>query len=61
MENKKLKEERYKLYKQSTLLQKKCIETDNYIKSMQLRDKQDKAYKKWKFYDEFIKAQEKLK
>ena len=61
MNNKKLKDERYKLYRQSTILQEEFMKTDNFIKAMKLKEKQDKAYKKWKFYDNFIKAQEKLK
>lgn len=61
MENKKLKDERYKLYKQSTILQEEFMRTDNFKKAMKVKEKQDKAYKKWKFYDSFIKAQEKIK
>ena len=61
MNNKSLKDARYRLYKQSTILQQAALDEENMIKSFQLKERQDKAYKKWKFYDNFIKAQEKIK
>lgn len=34
---------------------KKSINGTGYKKGEELRKEQDKAYKKWKFFDEFIK------
>lgn len=52
--------ERQKLYKEGIELQNLLFEekNKNTDKTKQL---QNKIYKKWKFYDEFIKAKEKEK
>jgi hypothetical protein len=52
--------ERDKLYKQSTLLRAEARRVDNYNKSMELRSKQDDVYKKYQFYSNIIKANEKI-
>lgn len=61
MGNKNLRDERYKILRQSTLLQQAVINEDNKGKAFKIKKKQNEVYKKWKFYDGFIKAQEKTK
>lgn len=52
--------ERQKLFEESTGMRNLSFKYDknNTIKK---REEQDKKYKKWKFYDNFIKAMEKTK
>lgn len=52
--------ERQKLFEESTGMRNLSFKYDknNTIKK---REEQDKKYKKWKFYDNFIKAIEKTK
>lgn len=59
--SKQLRDERYKIYKQSKALQQAAIDEDNKYKSYQIKQKQNEVYKKWQFYDRFIKAQDKIK
>jgi len=59
--SKQLRDERYKIYKQSKALQQAAIDEDNKYKSYQIKQRQNEIYKKWQFYDRFIKAQDKIK
>lgn len=61
MSTKNLRDERYKIYKESKILQQAAIDADNKHRSYQIKQKQNEVYKKWCFYDSFIKAQEKIK
>lgn len=56
-----IRKERNKLLKNSKRLRtlSKCV--DNYSKSKQIEKEQEETYKKWLFYDEFIKANDKIK
>jgi len=58
-----VRKRRDELRKNAIGLQKACIMVgeNNFDKSKQIREKQDEVYKQWKFYDEFIKAKEKIK
>lgn len=62
MSTKKLRDERYKLYKKSILLQETSKEEKiSQKRTFELNRIQNEIYKKWKFYDNFIKAVEKTK
>ena len=61
MSTKKLRDERYRIYKESKALQQAAIDEDNKKKSYKIKQRQNEVYKKWCFYDNFIKAQEKIK
>lgn len=52
---------REKLYQESILLRDEAGKTDNYLKSADMRKKQDELYKRWKFYNNIIKAKDKIK
>ena len=61
MSTKNLRDERYKIYKESKTLQQAALDEDNRKKSYKIKTKQNEVYKKWCFYDNFIKAVEKQK
>lgn len=62
MSTKKLRDERYELYKKSRLLQETSKEEKVPQKrTFELNKMQNEIYKKWNFYDKFIKAVEKNK
>ena len=49
-----------KLYKESTKLRLLALETDK-PKGKELRKRQDEVFKRWKFYSEILKANDKIK
>ena len=53
------REMEYKLYKESSILQTASINTENYSRSVEIRNKQNEVYKKWKFYNRLRKEMEK--
>ena len=61
MSTKNLRDERYKIYKESKSLQQAALDEDNRKKSYKIKIKQNEVYKKWCYYDNFIKAVEKQK
>lgn len=60
MIDKLIRDKREELRKKSSSLQNLYLESDNSSKFLELRKNQDETYKKWKFYDNFIKTMEKL-
>lgn len=54
-----VREKKERLYKESLLLRLEASNTGNYDKSMELRKKQDKLYKKWLFYRNVITEMDK--
>lgn len=44
----------------SHILQQASLNEPNYKKSMELRNRQNEMYKKWEFYDKYIKTKEKI-
>lgn len=61
MSTKNLRDQRYKLYKESKTLQQAALDEDNKKRSYAIKQKQNDAYHKWKFFDGYIKALEKTK
>lgn len=60
--NRNIKEEKYKLIKRCRALRDLAKEGDlSYNKKIELYRKQGEIYKKYKFYDNLIKAREKIK
>ena len=62
-----LRSKREELRKTSVILKNASIIVEgnnikkNYEKSIKIKEKQDEVYKKWNFYDNFIKATEECK
>jgi hypothetical protein len=56
---KEIRTKRKELLIKSKNLQSVSFEKSTYEKSRAIKDEQDKIYKKWLFYDKFIKATEK--
>ena len=54
-----VREKKERLYKESLLLRLEASNTGDYDKSIELRKKQDKLYKKWLFYSNIIKQMDK--
>ena len=54
-----VREKKERLYKESVLLRFEASNTGNYDKSIELRKRQDKLYKKWLFYSNIIKQMDK--
>lgn len=50
-----------KLYRESVLLRQEAGRIQDYNEAMKVREKQDIAYKKWIFYSNILKANNKLK
>lgn len=61
MINKETRQKRSELCRESFRIRKAMSEDVSYEKMMELKRKQNEIYKKWDFYDKFIKADEKLK
>ena len=61
MINKSIRNKREQLKKKSTTLQSLYLDIKNSSNYNELRKNQNETYKKWKFYDNFIKAMEKVK
>lgn len=57
---KEIRTKRKELLIKSKNLQSVSFEKSTYEKSKAIRNKQDEVYKKWLFYDNFIKASEKV-
>lgn len=57
----KLKEERKRLMRESYMLNGLSFDDRGKYMSFKLKQMQTELYKKWKFYDGFIKAKENLK
>lgn len=55
-----VREKKERLYKESVLLRLEASNTGDYNKSMELRKRQDKLYKKWLFYSNIIKRMDKI-
>lgn len=53
-----IRDKREKLRKESTRLSELYIEQDDF--NFELYEEQDRTYKKWLFYDKFIKAMEEV-
>ena len=53
-----IRDKREKLRQESTRLSELYIEQDDF--NFELYEEQDRTYKKWLFYDKFIKAMENL-
>ena len=49
-----------KLYRESVLLRQEAGRIQDYNEAMKVREKQDIAYKKWVFYNNILKANNKL-
>lgn len=54
-----IREKRHKLYQDSVRL-RDCSNEGKGEHTFKIREKQDEVYKKWKFYDEIIKANDKI-
>lgn len=54
-----IREKKERLYKESLLLRLEASNTGDYDKSMELRKRQDKLYKKWLFYCNVITEMDK--
>lgn len=61
MINKETRQKRSELCRESFRIRKAMSEDVSYEKMMELKRKQNEIYKKWDFYNGFIKAQEKIK
>ena len=61
MIDKSIRNKREELKKKSTTLQGLYLDVDNFSNYNELRKNQNEAYKKWQFYDNFIKAMENVK
>lgn len=61
MIDKSIRNKREELKKKSTTLQGLYLDTENYSNFNELRKNQNETYKKWQFYDNFIKTMEKVK
>lgn len=57
--NKSIRDKRNKLYDISRNLQILALYETKYEKGRKLKEQQTKAYKKWKFFDDYIKYMEK--
>lgn len=53
-----IRDKRDKLRKESTRLSELYIEQDDF--NLEIYEEQDRTYKKWLFYDKFIKAMEEV-
>ena len=56
-----LRHKRNELCKESVRIRNAMIQDMNFDKKSKLKEKQRDIYKKWEFYNGFIKAQEKIK
>ena len=61
MIDKSIRTKREELKNKSTTLQSLYLDIENYSNYNELRKNQNETYKKWQFYDNFIKAMEKVK
>lgn len=53
---------RSQLVKEGVILRKMAMDKNTKIeRAFEIREQQDEQYKKWQFYDGFIKAKDKLK
>lgn len=56
-----LRERKQELYRESVNLRGKTYDVRNWKLGQKIIRKQTELYKQWKFYDEFLKAKEKIK
>lgn len=61
MIDKSIRNKREKLRKKSTALQELYLDSNNFSSFNELIKNQNETYKQWQFYDNFIKAMEKVK
>ena len=59
--NKTISHKKNELFKESILLREEAGKIDNFDKSMNVRKKQDDVYKRYQFYTNMIKANDKIK
>lgn len=58
--NRCIRDKREKLRRESTLLRESAFDKKVIEEQLIIREKQNKVYNKWKFYDSIIKASEKV-